>query len=176
MRILRSLSIALALLAAGPVSVYAQHDTSLLVGGGVMNFDLSGTGTTPAFSARISRELGANVVAEFLLLVARPEQQFGRTTIVAPDVQLQYHLPLGRFTPYLGAGVGAMRESAVDVGDIRIESEWSATISFAGGARASLTDRVGLFGELRIRGVEWDFTGSTADVIGGVAVRLGRVD
>ena len=174
MRILRSLSIALALLAAGSVSAYAQHDTSLLVGAGAMNFDLSGTGTTPAFTARVSRELGARFVAEASLLVARPDQQFGNPTILAPEVQLQYHLPVGRFTPYLGLGVGAMRESAIELGDIAIGSEWSPTISFAGGTRVGVYDRIGLFGELRIRGVEWDFTGTTADIMGGVVVRLGR--
>lgn len=174
MRILRSLSIAIVLLAAGPVSAYAQHDTSLLIGGGAMNFDLSGTGTAPAFTARISRELGANVVVEGGFLVARPDQQLGNPTIVAPEVQLQYHFPLGRFTPYLGAGVGAMRESAIELGDIAIGSEWSPTIAFAGGTRVSVNDRLGLFGELRVRGVEWNFAGSTADITGGVAVRLGR--
>lgn len=176
MSILRSLSIALALIAAGSVSAYAQHDTSLLIGGGAMNFDLSGTGTTPAFTARVSRELGANVVAEGGLVIARPDQQFGRPTLVAPEVQLQYHLPVGPFTPYLGAGVGAMRESAIDVGDIAIPAEWSPTISFAGGTRVSINERIGLFGELRVRGVDWNFAGSTADITGGVALRLGRVD
>lgn len=103
------------------------------------------------------------------MLVAKPDQQFGPSTLIAPDAQLQYHFRAGRFTPYLGAGVGFIRESA-DV----IETDWTQTVSFSGGSRVSLNDRVGLFGELRIRGVEWDFTGSTTDIMGGVVVRLGR--
>ena len=169
MTIIRTLSFASALLIAGSVSAYAQNETSLLVGGGAMNFDLSGTGTTPAFTARVSRELGANFVVEGSVVFAKPEQQFGSSTVIGPEVQLQYHLPIGRFTPYLGAGIGTFRES----GDA-IETDWTPTISFAGGTRVSLNDRVGLFGELRIRGVEWDFVGTTADIMGGVVVRLGR--
>jgi hypothetical protein len=174
MRIIRTLSFASALLIAGSVSAYAQNETSLLVGGGAMNFDLSGTGTTPAFTARVSREIGANFVVEGSVLFAKPEQQFGPSTVIAPEVQLQYHLPIGRFTPYLGAGIGTFRESPNVIDDILDGADWTPTISFAGGTRVSLNDRVGLFGELRIRGVEWDFVGTTADIMGGVVVRLGR--
>jgi outer membrane protein W len=172
MTIIRRLSFAVALiLTAGSVSAFAQSDreTSLLLGGGAMNYDLSGTGTTPAFTARVSHGLGANFVLEGGVLVAKPDQQFGPSTLIAPEAQLQYHFRAGRFTPYLGAGLGFIRESA-DV----IETDWTQTVSFAGGSRVSLNERVGLFGELRIRGVEWDFTGTTTDIVGGVVVRLGR--
>jgi hypothetical protein len=48
------------------------------------------------------------------------------------------------------------------------------TLSFAGGSRIQLTERLGLFGEFRVRGVEWDFVGTTTDVIGGIVLRLGQ--
>src|SRR5688500_721655 len=172
MSIVRRLSFALILITATgvtPAFAQSERETSILAGAGVINFDLSGTGTTPAFTARVSRELGANFVLEGSVLFAKPEQQFGPSTLIVPEVQLQYHWPLGRFTPYLGAGVGVARES----GDA-IETDWSPTIAFAGGSRVELNDRVGLFGEFRIRGVEWRFVGSTTDVLGGVVVRLGR--
>lgn len=169
MTIIRTLAFALLSVAATSAPAFAQNETSLLLGGGVMNFDLSGTGTVPAFTARVSRDLGANFVVEGAVLVAKPDQQFGPSTVIAPEVQLQYHLPAGRFTPYLGAGIGTFRESAA-----AIETDWTPAVSFAGGTRVSLNDRVGLFGELRVRGVEWDFAGSTVDVTGGVVVRLGR--
>ena len=174
MRIIRTLSMTAALLITGSLSAYAQNETSLLLGAGAMNFDLSGTGTTPAFTARVSRELGAGFVVEGNVTVARPEQQIGVTTVIAPEAQLQYHRRFGRFTPYLGAGIGVMRESETESGDITFASDWSPTISFAGGSRFSVTERVGVFGELRIRGVEWDFVGTTADLTGGIVVALGR--
>ena len=171
MTLVRRISFAIFLtLTAGSIPALAQtSDTSLLIGGGAMNYDLSGTGTTPAFTARVSHELGANFVFEGSVLVAKPDQQFGNSTLIAPDAQLQYHFKAGRFTPYLGAGIGAARES----GDA-IETDWTQTVSFAGGTRVRLTDRAGLFGELRIRGFEWDFVGTTTDIMGGLVVRLGR--
>jgi hypothetical protein len=94
MKIIRTLSLALLIIGAGAVPGFAQSDreTSLLFGGGVMNFDLSGTGTTAVFTARVSREIDANVVLEGGVLFARPEQQFDDSTLVIPEVQLQVTL------------------------------------------------------------------------------------
>src|SRR5687768_17131894 len=172
MKIIRTLSFALFTIAAGSIPAFAQseRETSLILGGGVMNFDLSGTGTVPAFTARVSRELGANFVLEGGFTFAKPDQQFGDSTLIAPEAQLQYRFQAGRFTPYLGAGIGVTRESS----DGLSETDWTSTISFAGGTRVSINDRVGVFGELRIRGYEWDFVGTMTDVVGGVVVRLGR--
>lgn len=169
MKTIRTASFAFALIIAASAPAFAQHTTSLAIGGGAMNFDLSGTGTTPAFTARVSRDLGAHFVVEGSVLIAMPEQQFGPSTVIAPELQLQYHLPVGRFTPYLGAGIGAFRESAD-----AIETDWTPAVSFAGGTRVALNARAGLFGEMRVRGVEWDFAGSTVDITGGLVIRLGR--
>ena len=172
MTIIRRLSFALFLTAITVTPAFAQsaeRETSLLLGGGIMNYDLSGVDTKPAFTARVSHELGANFVLEGGVTFAKPEQQFGPSTLIVPEVQLQYHFPAGRFTPYLGAGLGIARQSAEE-----IETDWSPAISFAGGTRVAINDRVGLFGELRVRGIEWDFAGSTTDILGGVVVRLGR--
>ena len=134
-----------------------------------MNFDLSGTGNTWNVAVRGTRALTPNVALEFGGLFARPDLQAGVGTVILPEVQLQYHWPVGRFTPYLGAGLGVARHSADD-----LETDWSPAISFGGGTRVSLNDRVGLFGELRLRGIEWDFAGSTTDIMGGIVLKLGR--
>jgi opacity protein-like surface antigen len=169
MTIVRTLSLVLLITTATSGVAFAQARTTLSLGAGVTNFDLSGTGTTPVFTARVSRGLPAKFVIEGGLVFAKPEQQFGASTLIAPEAQLQFHLPVGRFTPYLGAGIGLVRESS-DV----IETDWTPTVSFAGGARVGINDRVGLFGELRIRGYEWNFVGTMADVVFGAAIRLGR--
>lgn len=154
-----------------PASAFAQEarETSLIAGGGFINYDLSGTGNAAAFTARVSRDLTSNVVLEGSVLVAKPDQQFGPSTLVVPEAQLQYHFRAGRFRPYLGAGIGAARESS----DF-IDTDWTPTISFAGGTRVALSDRAGLVGEFRLRGFEFDFVGTTADIMGGVVIRLGR--
>jgi hypothetical protein len=54
------------------------------------------------------------------------------------------------------------------------DSETNLTLSAAGGARFDVNDRWSLLGEFRLRGVEAEFVGSTAEVIGGVSYRLGR--
>ena len=92
MKIIRTLLFALVVISAGSVPTFAQSErtTSLLLGGGGMNFNLSGTGTTAAFTARVSRELGANFVLEGVLF-ATPEQQFGDSTLTIREAQLQYH-------------------------------------------------------------------------------------
>lgn len=173
MKIIRTLSVAIVLTSIITVTPAfaqsAERETALIAGAGIVNFDLSGTGTDPGFTLRVSRELGSGFVFEGGFLYAQPEQQFGPSKLIIPEAQLQYHYRAGRFTPYLGAGLGIARESAKFA-----ESDWSPAISFAGGTRVALSDRVGLFGELRIRGIEWRFTGTVTDVLGGAVVRLGR--
>jgi hypothetical protein len=169
MRIIRTISFALLIISAAVTPALAQNQTSLVAGGGVMTFDLSGTGTVPAFTARVSRTLGANFVVEGGVLFAKPDQQFGDSTLIAPEAQLQFHLPVGRVTPYLGAGIGVARETS-DV----IEARWTPTVSFGGGTRIRINERAGLFGELRIRGYEWNFVGTMADAVVGVAIKLGQ--
>lgn len=63
-------------------------------------------------------------------------------------MQLQYHWTLDRFSPYVGAGIGAARVSS----DIR--TDWDPAISFGGGTRIRVNDRFGVFGEFRLRGIE----------------------
>ena len=169
MRPVRTLSLALSLVAAGTEPAFAQKHTSLIAGGGAVWLDASGLGTAPAFTARVSDELGNNLVIEGSLLYARPERQSRRSTFLAPEVQLQYHFPAGRFAPYIGAGVGAARDSAPGAA-----RDWGATASLAVGSRASFNDRAGLFGELRVRRTAWDAAETTVDVMGGLVVRLGR--
>jgi hypothetical protein len=137
------------------------------VGGGVFQYDLSGTGTVPMLAARVELPLARYALVEGGVVAARPERQSaGRETFVAPEAQLQLQLPLGRFAPYLGAGAGAALRS----GGGRTDSD--LTVSGAGGVRAWLTDRTGLRGELRVRGIGTRFTGSAAEWTLGVSRRF----
>lgn len=173
-RTLRAVSGALILLTASGVTTPAaaqstDRQTTLQAGAGIVNFDLSGTGTTAGFTGRVARELSRNVVLEGGALFAQPDQQFGDSTIIVPEAQLQFQFRLGNVRPYIGAGIGAMRES----GDA-IETDWSPVFSGAVGVRIPVQDRFGLFADFRLRGIEWDAVGTTAEAIGGVTIGLGR--
>ena len=145
------------------------HGTAVLVGAGPINFDLSGTGTTFGTTLRVGQPIGANFSLEGSVLVARPQQQFGSSTLLIPEAHLQYHWTAGRFRPFAGAGVGAARVSS-DV----IRTDWDPTVSFAGGTQVRVNERFGVFGEFRLRGVEWDFVGTTTDVMAGLVWQVGR--
>lgn len=137
-----------------------------------VDFDLSGTGQTNGVAVRATRSFTPHVVLELRSLFARPCQQFqdcremGPATLFAPEAQLQYHWALGRIEPYVGAGLGtsALHSS--------LGTDWEPTMSFAVGSGVRLTDQLGLTGEARLRGHEWRFVGSTAEISAGVVWRL----
>ena len=116
---------------------------------------------------RATRNLTGNLNLQLGGSFARPSQQFvGATTLFMPEALLQYQWNLGRVSPYVGGGIGtAMVKSP-------FHTDWDPTLAVAGGAGIRLTDRVGLNAELRIRGHEWRFTGSTAELGAGIVWRL----
>ena len=169
MRFRRSTVMAFALaVVSAQASLWAQESARWDVGvaASIVNYDLSGVGTTPGVVVRASRDLTPHVVLEARGLFARPDQQSGPSTFLAPEAQVQYRWNVARFTPYVGAGAGfAMNKSPV-------RTAWDPTISFAAGTGIRLTERVALTGELRLRGVETRFTGTTAEWATGLAWRL----
>lgn len=150
----------------------AQH--ALAISAGAINFDLSGTGTGFAVAGRARAALSPHVALEAGALVSRLDEQTGRTTLLVPEVQLQYFWRAGRVRPYAGGGVGfgyRNREFADDRTDL--------VLSAAGGALIDVSDRLAVSGELRLRGFDLDlgdlnFTGTSAEWMAGLAWRLGR--
>lgn len=179
MPIARALAASATLLALAPALSAAQtaRRPALSVGAGVSQYDLSGTGTAPMLSARVDYPLRRALLLEAGLSAARPEQQFGgRSTLLVPELGVQLQYP-ARVAPYLGLGVGA----AVDVRSGRAGgARTDLTASGAAGVRAWLTDRLGVRGELRVRGiggtplttVGTGFDGSAAEWTVGGTLRL----
>ena len=171
MRLRSSALIALALSFASPFvsASFAQDPSSwgdFALSATAINYDLSGTGTAPAFSARITRDVTPHVVLELRGLYSRVEQQIGPTTLFIPEAQVQYRWNVGRVSPYVGGGIGlALRRASFD-------DDTDPSLSASGGAHVRLTDRVGVFAEMRLRGIQWDFAGSIAEWSGGLAWRL----
>ena len=133
-----------------------------------IDYDLSGTGRTAGLAGRITRDLTEHLVLEGRALFAKPNQQFGPSTLFLPEVQLHHRWSIARFTPYAGGGIGTAAVFS-DLG-----TDWDPTLSVAGGTGIRLTPSLGLIGEMRLRGIEWRFTGSTAEWSAGLAWRLPR--
>ena len=163
----------LSLLLLAPAQIFAQDSGtaaqhSLTVAAGAMDYDLSGTGRSWAGNARGARALTDHLAAEVGVSFASTDFQAGPGTFAAADGHLQYHWRVGRVRPFAGGGIG--------VSDVNVRGALNPprfTWSTAGGARIDLTPRLSLLGELRLRGIEVDFGGSTAEYLGGVSWRLG---
>jgi hypothetical protein len=168
-RTLRAAGALLGLVAAPLLAQPGATRPALSLSAGVSQYDLSGTGTTAVYAARLEQALRPALLVEGGVAVARPDQQFGRrSTLIIPEIGLQAQYP-ARVAPYLGVGLGAAidRRHANDGGT---RSEMTA--SGAAGVRAWATERVGLRGELRVRGIGTGFEGSTAEWTLGAAVRF----
>jgi hypothetical protein len=152
---------------ASAQDIAARHTAGVTAGH--VNFDLSGTGNAFGLGFRGARALTPHVAVELNAFLAWPQLQGGRAMLVAPEAHLQYHWRVGRFAPYAGGGIGFAHQSRDGSA-----SATDVTLSTAGGVRAYLNDRVALLGEFRVRGFEFDFAGSTAEIIGGISVDLSR--
>ena len=171
-RYLASFSVALVLTFFGVNVASAQEAAArntITASVGALNFDLSGTGTTVGVAVRGTRALTPHLALETGILFARPDLQGGeRATLFAPEAHLQYHWRFGRIAPYAGGGIGFGHQSRGG------SSVTDLALSTAGGARAYVTDRLAVLGEFRLRGLERDFAGSTAEVMGGLSLAIGR--
>ena len=157
-----------AFVAFGGSAAQAQNLSwgDLSVSAGRMEFDLSGTGHAPTVAVRATRDLSSRVRFEFGGVFAKPEQQFGSSTLFMPEVQLQYGWNAGRFAPYVGGGAG----TALVTSDFH--RDWDPTYSFGGGTTAWFTERLGAKGDFRLRLHEWRATGTSSEISGGLVWRL----
>lgn len=142
----------------------AAARNSISASTGSMNFDLSGTGNTWNVSVRGTRALTSHLALEFGGLFARPDLQSGTGTVILPEVQLQYHWRVNKVAPYAGGGVGFLHQRRDFIGSTN-----NFALGAVGGARFYFNDRVAALGEFRIHTIERDFTGTTAEIMGGVS-------
>ena len=160
--LLASLSFAF-LLACGSASAQDSPRWNVGVAAVGVQYDLSGVGNAPGVAVRAGRDVTPKLVLELRGLLAWPDLQSGPSTFFVPEAQLQYRWNVARFSPYVGGGGGvAMVKSP-------FRTEWDPTFSVSAGTGVRLTERVGVIGELRLRGIERRFTGSTAEWSLGMA-------
>jgi hypothetical protein len=171
LRVFSSVCLALFLAFCSTRGAHAQAAQNTLVAGvGVVQYDLNGVGNAAGMTIRGTRALTNHLAVEGSFPVAWPTQTFGESKLFAPEAHLQYHWLAGRFRPYAGGGAGLAWTDAGAFG----RSDVNLTLSTAGGTRFDITDRVALLGELRLRGIERDFAGSTAEWMGGISWRIGQ--
>ena len=126
--------------------------------GGVSQWDLSGTGTAPFGAVRVDVPLPF-LVAEGSLGIFRPKEDFGTSTYIIPEVQLQYQFVPFLVKPYVGLG-GGWFTAVSGPGEHRSEITGSASA----GVRVNVpVIGAGLRGELRVRGIGSGFGGSAAE-------------
>jgi hypothetical protein len=129
------------------------------IAGGVTQFDLSGTGSTPFGAVRVELPL-AMFILEGSVGAFRPQEQLGeRRTYIIPEGQLQWQLFPTIIRPYLGVGGGWVR--AIAGPDPHNQD---GTVSASAGVRAGLPGMpFTIRAELRVRGIGTGFKGSAAE-------------
>lgn len=168
MRAVYVLSLILLANAAAPDATdaqVAQRGRALAVAGGVVQYDLSGTGTTGFGAARLEVPLTSVVLLEPGLTFSRYDAQFGSSvSLLFPEVQLQLQ-GRGVVSPYIGVGVGPALAFAEG------ESDTELSLSGALGLRVRVDPQWRIGGELRIRAID-PFAGTTAEWGLGVSRRF----
>jgi len=134
---------------------------------GLMDFDLSGTGKVAPFALRGSKSLTNRLALEFGATMAWPDQQFGSSHLTLPEALLSYSWRLGRVRPFVSGGAGV----AV-IGTPGFDNRWRPTFVGGGGARVQASDLVYVVGEMRLRGLSKNFSGTTAEWLGGIGFSL----
>ena len=164
-RILETSTLTLALLALHASSARAQLPIpSLSLMGGVSQWDLSGTGTSPFGAVRLDVPL-LFLVAEGSVGIFRPKEDGGTSTYVIPEAQLQWQIFPLLVKPYIGVGGGVFRSLSGPRGTSN-----TITASASAGVRVGLPlIGAGLRAELRVRGIGSGFGGSAAEWTAGVS-------
>jgi hypothetical protein len=174
--LVRSLALAAAaVLVMAPAQAHAQKAApqpfagpGITLAAGLMGFNLDGSGSTAVSALRADFPLSRVFTIEAAVARGRPEERLGTSTIYFPEVQLQAGAPLGRVTPYAGAGFGIYRL----VGPTGANSD--VTFSGGAGARVALTDRLGVVLDGRVHGIGTDFSARTGELSLGLRLKLGH--
>lgn len=166
-----SISAVVAVLCFGAGAASAQEISAarntITASTGSLNFDLNGTGNTWNVAVRSTRALTPHLALELGGLFARPNLQGGVGTVILPEAQLQYHWRVNKVSPYAGGGIGFLHRRQEFLGVTMTRN--NLALGAVGGARFHFNDRVAALGEFRIHTIDRDFSGTTAEIMGGVS-------
>jgi hypothetical protein len=173
----RAVLLALALLAAlvlVPAGAAAQlppantpgHTFALAGGVSQYDVDVADSATKAHFAVRYTRWLRSAILLELGTGLTRYGVASDHGYLLIPEAQIQGVARFGRLGPYFGLGGGAV-VSWVDNADTEL---WP-TLSAAGGLRVGIIPELSAGIELRVRTLDEDFSGHTAEWTLGVAWR-----
>jgi hypothetical protein len=140
---------------------------------GRAEYDLSGVHTSNVWAARVAFPAEPFFAIEPGLSYIHTSQDFGRTDLWMPEIQLQAHALLGPLAPYLGVGVGAAIDDPDDDPNDAFEDpepEIDFTSSVAAGIKVGLTQNVGIRVEGRLRGIELEWIGTVTELTAGIVI------
>lgn len=163
--------------------VHETGRTSIALFAGTFHYN-RGDGLTPYVSLRTGHQLTRYLEGEVGLGYSRVATRLYSFTptiqtykahagLVVADIALNASLPLGRFAPYVGISAGVFRR-----GESRgwaLTSVKGTSLGGAAGMKVLLSERIGIRGELRLRGDRHE--GSTnwspdAEQVGGLFYRF----
>lgn len=136
---------------------------------GRTDYDMAIVAQANVYSGRAGVRLNRSLSLEGHVGYAAVEEDAGTSRLYMPEAQIQARVPLGRFSPFVGAGAGMIVAESYDR---RIPTDSDVTFSAAGGATADVTRRMLLLGEVRVRGVGSRMTGATGDLNVGLGYRF----
>jgi hypothetical protein len=153
-----------------PAAAAAQQLSSMA---GRAEYDLSGVHTGNVWAVRLAVPVEPYFLVEPAVSYIHTRQDFARTDLVMPEIQLQAQVVIGAIAPYLGAGVGAAIDDPDDDPDDEFDdppADVDFTSSVAAGFRLALARSLGLRAEGRLRGIATNWVGTVAEVTAGLVI------
>ena len=161
----------LLILSTLPSLAQVRTSPALWLHAGRFEFDLSGVGDAAIVAVRGDVPLTRVIVFEGGLAFTRTNQQFDQDiSYLVPEFQFQAQWPDARFRPYVGIGAGVfvdLRRGDDESGNT-YAGDYMGSLGF--GARWIVYRRVGLKGEVRVRGM--GEAGSSMDLMAGLGWSL----
>lgn len=109
------------------------------------------------------------MLGEASLSYARLSQQFGKSELFIPEVQVQIQGAWRWLEPYLGLGLGvAIDEPESPVRDWDVDVAPSAAV----GLRVDIDEKFGARVDGRTHGIGWDFVGMVSELTAGISIAL----
>ena len=167
-----ALAAALVLAASAPRAAAAQDyrlASGVSLSAGVADYSAARGNATATVALRGDAELARWLVGELGVSALRPDEGLGsRLAYVVPELQLQLQLRAGALRPYVGGGGGWFYA----IGPNR-DRRSAFSLSAAGGLRIDMpSGRSGVQTEVRLRGIDREFSRTVSELTGGVVLRF----
>ena len=138
---------------------------------GLASYDLSGTGSTVIYGVRIGAPIRPRLGGELALSYLNPGEGDEAHHFIIPELQLQLEGAWRALRPYVGLGAGVSIDVPEDreiLPGIERDTRYEFAPSGSLGTRIQVSEAVSVQIEGRLHGIEATFTGSVAELVGGI--------